>query len=127
MESIGDIIHRIMMPLIDKKQGLATDFSDEGKEELMIFHVKICKQISRLRDIFAETDPQKALKIMAKEEKYLDLEAQYRSRHLQRFLQQRKETAETHEVHMELLDLLKQINFYAGNIAKTILNSIPHQ
>jgi phosphate:Na+ symporter len=127
MESIGDIIHRIMMPLIDKKQALTTDFSDEGKEELMIFHVKICKQISRLRDIFAETDPQKALKIMAKEEKYLDLEAQYRSRHLQRFLQQRKETAETHEVHMELLDLLKQINFYAGNIAKTILNSIPHQ
>jgi phosphate:Na+ symporter len=62
-----------------------------------------------------------------KEEKYLDLEAQYRSRHLQRFLQQRKETAETHEVHMELLDLLKQINFYAGNIAKTILNSIPQK
>jgi phosphate:Na+ symporter len=127
MESIGDIIHRIMMPLIEKKQALARDFSDEGKEELMIFHVKICKQIGRLRDIFAETDPQKALKIMAKEEKYLDLEARYRSRHLQRFLQQRKETAETHEVHMELLDLLKQINFYAGNIAKTILHTIPQK
>jgi len=124
MEAIGDIIHRIMIPLIAKKQALATDFSEEGKEELMIFHVKICKQISRLRDIFAETDPQKALKIMAKEEKYLDLESQYRNRHLQRFLQQRKETAKTHEVHMELLDLLKQINVYAGNIAKTILNSI---
>jgi phosphate:Na+ symporter len=126
MESIGDIIHRIMIPLIDKKQALAMDFSEEGKEELLIFHVKICKQISRLKDIFAETDPQKALKIMAKEEEYLDLESRYRSRHLQRFLQQRKETAETHEVHMELLDLLKQINVYTGNIAKTILNSIPH-
>ena len=125
MESIGDIIHRIMIPLIAKKQALATDFSEEGKEELMIFHVKICKQISRLRDFFAEIDPQKALKIMAKEEQYLDLEAKYRNRHLQRFLQQRKETAQTHEVHMELLDLLKQINVYAGNIAKTILNSIP--
>jgi phosphate:Na+ symporter len=125
MESIGDIIHRIMIPLIAKKQALATDFSEEGKEELMIFHVKICKQISRLRDFFAEIDPQKALEIMAKEEQYLNLEAKYRNRHLQRFLQQRKETAQTHEVHMELLDLLKQINVYAGNIAKTILNSIP--
>jgi len=125
MESIGDIIHRIMIPLIAKKQALATDFSEEGKEELMIFHVKICKQISRLRDFFAEINPQKALKIMAKEEQYLELEAKYRTRHLQRFLQQRKETAQTHEVHMELLDLLKQINVYAGNIAKTILNSIP--
>ena len=64
---------------------------------------------------------------MAKEEEYLDLESRYRSRHLQRFLQQRKETAETHEVHMELLDLLKQINVYAGNIAKTILNSVPQK
>ncbi len=127
MESIGDIIHRIMIPLIDKKQALATDFSDEGKEELMIFHVKCCKQISRLKDFFAETDPQKALKIMAKEEKYLNLEAQYRSRHLQRFLQQRSDTTKTHEVHMELLDLLKQINVYAGNIAKTILQSSPQK
>jgi len=127
MESIGDIIHRIMIPLIAKKQALATDFSEEGKEELLIFHVKICKQISRLRDIFAETDPQKALNIMAKEEEYLGLESRYRSRHLQRFLQQRKETAQTHEVHMELLDLLKQINVYAGNIAKTIFNSIPQK
>jgi phosphate:Na+ symporter len=127
MESIGDIIHRIMIPLIEKKQALTTDFSDEGKEELMIFHVKCCKQIGRLRDFFAETDPQKALKIMAKEEKYLNLEAQYRSRHLQRFLQQRKDTTATHEVHMELLDLLKQINVYAGNIAKTILQSSPQK
>jgi hypothetical protein len=29
----------------------------------------------------------------------------------------------THEVHMELMDLFKQINVYAGNIAKTILTS----
>jgi len=28
---------------------------------------------------------------------------------------------------MELLDLLKQINVYTGNIAKTILNSIPQK
>ena len=116
-----------MIPLIEKKQALETDFSDEGKEELMIFHVKSCKQIGRLRDFFAETDPQKAMKIMAKEEKYLDLEAEYRNRHLQRFLQQRKDTTETHEVHMELLDLLKQINVYAGNIAKTILQSSPQK
>ena len=26
----------------------------------------------------------------------------------------------THEVHMELMDLLNQINVYIGNIAKTI-------
>ena len=36
MESIGDIIHREMVPLISKKKALLIDFSEEGKEELMI-------------------------------------------------------------------------------------------
>jgi translation initiation factor RLI1 len=52
-----------------------------------------------------------------------DLESQYRLKHLQRILKERKESVKTHEVHMELMDLLKPINVYAGNIAKTILTS----
>jgi phosphate:Na+ symporter len=66
MESIGDIIHRNMMPLIDKKQKLETDFSIEGKEELMIYHVKVCNQISRLKEAFTEHNLETARKIMPK-------------------------------------------------------------
>ncbi len=123
MESIGDIIHRNMMPLIVKVQDLASDFSEEGKEELMIYHVKVCKQISRLREAFYEHNLETARKIMEKEGKYLDLETKYRLRHLKRLQQDHKKTIETHEVHMELLDLLKQINVYTANIAKTFLNT----
>lgn len=123
MESIGDIIHRNMMPLIVKLQDLTSDFSEEGKEELMIYHVKVCKQISRLRESFDEHSLEKAQKIMAKEGKYLDLETKYRLRHLERLQQEHKNTVETHEVHMELLDLLKQVNVYTANIAKTFLNT----
>ena len=57
---------------------------------------------------------------MAKEEKYTDLEAEYRTRHLERLHEEREESIQTHEIHMELMDLLKQINVYAGNLAKTI-------
>ena len=118
MESIGDIIHRNMMPLIDKKKELEADFSEEGKEELMIYHVKVCKQVSRLREAFAERNLETARRIMAKESKYLDLESQYRLKHLQRILQEKRASVKTHEVHMELMDFFKQINVYAGNIAK---------
>jgi len=123
MESIGDIIHRNMMPLIIKMQDLTSDFSEEGKEELMIYHVKVCKQISRLTEAFDEHSLETARKIMEKEGKYLDLESKYRLRHLERLQQEHKKTVETHEVHMELLDLLKQINVYTANIAKTFLNT----
>jgi len=50
MESIGDLIHRNMIPLIKKKQALKRDFSKEGKEELMIYHEKVRRQMVLLRD-----------------------------------------------------------------------------
>jgi phosphate:Na+ symporter len=121
IESIGDLIHRNMVPLIAKKKDLDIDFSDEGKEELMIYHQKVCRQIDLLKEAFAEIDLEKARNIMAKERKYLDLEAQYRVKHLERIRHDRKESVQTHEVHMELMDLMKQIIVYSSNIAKTFL------
>ncbi len=67
LESIGDIIHRNMLPLIDKKSKLKTDFSEDGKEELMIYHVKVCKQVSRLKEAFSEHKMEAAQRIMEKE------------------------------------------------------------
>jgi len=56
MESIGDIIHRNILPLINKKKGLNAEFSTDGKEELMRYHLKVIKQIARLRETFEEKD-----------------------------------------------------------------------
>ncbi|MCP3951040.1 MAG: Na/Pi cotransporter family protein [Desulfobacterales bacterium] len=123
MESLGDLIHRNMVPLIPKKHALETDFSDEGREELMIYHEKVCKQLFLLKEAFTERNPEKAREIMLQERKYLDLESQYRVRHLQRLLHQRDESVETHEVHMELMDLMKQSIVYSSNIAKTFIAS----
>ena len=121
MESLGDIIDRNMIPMIPKKQALVSDFSDEGREELLIYHEKVCKQIHLLQEAFDERDPEKARKIMVKEKKYLDLESQYRVRHLERLRHQRKESLETHSVHLELMDLMKQIIVYSSNIAETFI------
>jgi len=121
MESIGDIIDRNMIPMIPKKHGLESDFSHEGKEELLIYHEKVCQQLHLLMEAFAERSPDKARIIMAKERKYLDLESQYRIQHLERIRHQRKESLETHTVHLELMDLMKQIIVYSSNIAQTFL------
>ena len=120
IESIGDILEKNMIPLVAKKSALKMDFSEEGKEEIDIYHTKVCKQVSRLKEAFSELDLELAKRIMAKEEKYTNLETLYRTRHLERLHDEREESIQTHEVHMELMDLLKQINVYTGNIAKTI-------
>jgi phosphate:Na+ symporter len=124
MESIGDLIHRNMLPLAQKKKALEVDFSEEGKEELLIYHGKACRQLQRLKEAFAEQDLVTADKIMAKERKYLDLELKYRLHHLDRMKHERLESVKTHEVHLELMDLMKQVIVYSSNIAKTYLASI---
>ncbi|MEC7730970.1 MAG: Na/Pi cotransporter family protein [Candidatus Neomarinimicrobiota bacterium] len=120
IESIGDTIEKNMIPLLAKKDSLNMDFSPEGKEELSLYHNKVCKQINRLKKAFSKLDPGKAEKIINKEGKYSALETKYRVSHLERLHQEREESIETHEIHMELMDLLKQINVYSGEIAKTI-------
>jgi phosphate:Na+ symporter len=120
MEGIGDIVHKSMAPLIAKKQQLNIDFSEEGQTELLTYNKKAIKQIRRLKKAFAKTDPKKIKKVIAKEEKYLDLDSQYREGHMKRLFDEREESIETHAIHMELMDLMKQVNVYAAEIAKTI-------
>ena len=121
MESIADLIHRNMLPLIAKKRDLMVDFSEEGKEEIMIYHQKVARRIELLKESFEQLDIEKAREIMASERAYLDLEDQYRARHLERIRQEKIQSAKTSEVHMEIMDLLKQIVVYSSNIAKTFL------
>lgn len=120
MESVGDIIHRNIVPLIYKKQALKEPFSKEGEKELVAFHTKVMKQMSRLSEAFSELNLEMAQKVLNKDIKYQNLEAEYRQAHMKRVQKEKTKSVETHEVHMELMDMLNQINVYIGNIAKTI-------
>ncbi len=126
MESMGDIIHRNMLPLIGRKNKLVHDFCEEGKEELLIYQSKVVKQIQLLRQAFGTFDLDAAQNIMNKERKYLDLESKYRASHLKRIIAEKQESVQTSQVHMELMDLMKQILLYSSNIAKTYIESTPH-
>jgi Na+/phosphate symporter len=79
------------------------------------------KQISRLKRVFDEPDINTAAKIMKKEQAYLDLHMKYRASHFARIGELRKESVETHKLHMGLMDLMISLIAYSGNIAKTYL------
>jgi len=102
MEAIGDIIHRDMFPLIAKKRALNSDFSEEGQKEIMQYHEKIYKQLSRLEETFSEQKLKKAQKIVKKETKYAELESEFKIHHMERLQLQNEETIATHEIHMEI-------------------------
>lgn len=121
METIGDIIERNLLPLIAKKRALELDFTEAGKFELNRYHKKVCKQLGRLESVFSELDPKKAQRIVRKHEKYANLEEEYRVAHIERMHDAQKEAMKTDEIYSELLETMKRINVYTGEIARIVI------
>jgi len=125
IESTADIIHKDMIPMIAQKQAMNTDFSDEGKAEIISYHEKMMKQLSRLRDTFEFKDSVKAVNVLVKSEGYDNLEHVYMHRHFTRIHHEQSQTIYTHRLHSDLFDALKRISMYLENIAKTVAQTSP--
>ena len=121
LNSINDTVKVKFENLIGKKESLDEGFSDAGQEEILVYHAKLLKQIKRLNKYFAKYDRAKATKIMKKGKKYKDLEEKYRLEHFKRVSGNVSESVATHQLHVELMDMLKQINTFIELIASTLL------
>lgn len=119
LESIGSTISQTLPRLYETRKNIKTYFSEAGFKELSEFQLKTLKQISRLKSVFDESDVDAVVKVMKKEQAYLDLHMKYRVSHFARISQLRKESVETHKLHMGLMDLMISLIAYSGNIAKT--------
>ena len=122
LESMNNIIKLRFEKLVDDKNNLDGNFSEEGQREILDYHTKLVKQVKRLNQFFNKFDRTKAQKIMQKGQKYKDIEEKYRLEHFQRVSKDVAESVSTHELHMELMDLLKQMNIFIELIASTLLS-----
>ena len=121
LNSINDTVKVKFENLIGKKESLDEGFSDAGQEEILVYHAKLLKQIKRLNKYFAKYDRAKATKIMKKGKKYKDLEEKYRLEHFKRVSGNVSVSVATHQLHVEQMDMLKQINIFIELIASTLL------
>ena len=121
LNSINDTVKMKFENLIGKKESLDEGFSDAGQEEILVYHAKLLKQIKRLNKYFVKYDRAKATKIMKKGKKYKDLEEKYRLEHFKRVSGNVSVSVATHQLHVELMDMLKQINTFIELIASTLL------
>ena len=123
LEHIADIVSKNMVPLAIKKQNLGSDFSEAGKTEISDYHTRSIKQISRALDVFEDVDLEKAERIKQKYKKYRLIEMNSRRTHFERLRQDIPETIASDEIHLELMDHLKQISSHATSIARIILQA----
>ena len=122
LESMNNMIKLRFDGLIKSREDSDVNFSEDGQREILDYHTKLVKQVKRLNKFFNKFDRTKAEKIMEKGQKYKDIEEKYRLEHFQRLSGDDSESVATHQLHMDLMDMLKQMNIFIELIASTLLS-----
>ena len=122
LESMNNMIKLRFDGLIKSREDSDVNFSEAGQREILDYHTKLVKQVKRLNKFFNKFDRAKAEKIMEKGQKYKDIEEKYRLEHFQRVSGDISESVATHQLHMDLMDMLKQMNIFIELIASTLLS-----
>jgi phosphate:Na+ symporter len=123
LEQIGDIIVKSLVPR--SREWLRSDlqFSREGKAELVDYHLRTMKQLSRAMTVFQDVNLEAASRMKSKHKKYREMEEQYLRSHFSRFLSRVPETLDTSEFHQELMEQFRRINSHSTRIARVLLES----
>ncbi|MGD8413487.1 MAG: Na/Pi symporter [Candidatus Latescibacterota bacterium] len=123
LEQIGDIITKNLVPRA--REWLKTDlrFSREGRAELIDYHLRTMKQLSRAMNVFQDVNLEAASRMKKKHKKYREMEERYLRSHFDRFLRRVPETLETSEFHQELMEQFRRINSHSTRIARFLLET----
>jgi phosphate:Na+ symporter len=123
LESIGDVIETIEGKLLEKKRGVESGLSREGKDELMEIHRMVSREVEQIADALQEMDARKAAQLLQGDEIFKQRVEQAETAHLKRVFLIR-EAELSHNIHMELINLFEQVHHYCKSIAQSIVNAV---
>ena len=122
LNSANNSIQIRFSSLVAKKEGINEKFSIQEEEQLIDFHKQLIKQVKRLNKFFVKFDKSKAEKIISKHQEYKDLEQKYKLEHESRSNTDSSEgSVEINQLHIQLLDMLKQVNIFIELIASSLV------
>jgi phosphate:Na+ symporter len=125
LEQIGDIVSKSLLPRARQWLDRDLQFSDEGRSELMDYHLRTVKQLDRALAVFQDFNLAAASRVKQKHKKYREMEERYLRSHFDRFLRRVPETLESSEFHQELMEQFRRINSHSTRIARVLLEPTP--
>jgi len=93
--------------------------SEEGKRELLSLHSFVCTEVEKLPALLEEMDGGKAAAMLLDDRLFCELVQTVQSAHFKR-VQLHPEAELTHDLHMELINVLQQVHHYTKGICRTI-------
>jgi phosphate:Na+ symporter len=110
LENVGDIIDRNIMPLAMKRINKGITFSQEGLDEILLFHKKVIENFDTAISAFANNDRDLAEQVFRNKEEIGLMERELVQAHLDRLRKGLRESIETSHIHLDLIGNLARIN-----------------
>ena len=120
-EQIADLVSSNMIEKAKSWCAMDYEFSHEGKNEIIEYHISTQKQIQRAIDVFTEVNLEKAKEMKEKYRKYRDMAIALEKQHYERLREEVSESILSSKTHLELMSMLRAINGHATNIARILL------
>jgi len=122
LENIGDIIDRNIMPLAMKRISKGITFSQEGLDEIILFHKKVIENFDTAISAFAGNDRVLADQVLRNKEELGMMERELVQAHLDRLRKGFRESIETSHIHLDLIGNLARINSLITHIIYPIID-----
>ena len=120
-EQMADIISTNLIPKAKRWCGKDYEFSEVGKKEIVDYHTRTQKQLSRAIEVFAEVNLEKAQAMKQKYKRYRNMEFDMEKQHFERLRDDVEQSVTSSKTHVELITNLRAINGHATNIARILL------
>jgi len=120
-EQIADLISTNMIAKAIAWSSSNFEFSENGKKELVDYHTRTQKQLSRALEVFENVNLEKAKAMKQKYKEYRNLEFELEKQHFERLREEILATLSSSKTHVELMTFLRAINGHATNIARILL------
>jgi len=121
LEEISDIIGNLMVQRAEVWMKTDAEFSEQGKKELVEYHLLTQKQLARALEVFRDVNLEQAKRMKAKHKKYRSIASDLEKQHYERLRDTGKKIESSGDTHMELMTRLRTITHHATNIARILL------
>jgi phosphate:Na+ symporter len=125
LESIGDLVVKILLPLVNKMIDMDIHLSEEGMEDVRQLHQLVNDSLSKT--ILALTTPGEAElfhEVVQRQEEMQVTGRRLHLRHLKRLREGQHETIDTSSVHLDLINYLLRMHYHIFSIAWTVSRGV---
>ncbi|MEC8293066.1 MAG: Na/Pi cotransporter family protein [Pseudomonadota bacterium] len=121
LETGGDLVAKVLLPLAKRRDAEGIVFSKSGKEELTQLHERLMSNIGLASNVLISDDIETARLLLEEKNEMTRAERSSRKKHLKRLASGSQKSFESSDVHLEVLRAIREVNSHVASVCYPIL------